>query len=106
MCAPTSCRSRKIRLVRVPGVHGLAAIDEILLNVCAKRGQHPAVTEKGLMSPTTLLAYVRIISFRAACSCRRCAKNVGGLEVPPERRFLKRLAASGIWRERGIETRL
>ena len=26
-------------------------------------GQPPAVTEKGLMSPTTFLAYVRIISF-------------------------------------------
>jgi len=37
-----------------------------------------------------------IISFRSTCSCRRCAKNVGGLGIPTERRFLKRLAPSGI----------
>ena len=68
----------------------------VAVTLC-QRGQYPVVTEKGLMSPTTItpLAYVRIISFlfRAARSCRRCAKNAGGLGIPPERRFLKRLAA-------------
>jgi len=55
------------------------------------------------MSPTTLFAYVRIISPLAGCSCRCCAKNVGGLGISPESRFLKRLAASDIWRNEGLK---